>query len=68
MRCEDCHGRGMVAVREADGAAWWLPCLSCDGSGQQSCCDGMTGDGDQIDEGGAEPQIATADLPAFYRN
>jgi hypothetical protein len=46
MRCEDCHGTGMIAAREPDQrgrGVWWLPCLSCGGSGLQSCCEGMTG-------------------------
>jgi len=47
MRCEDCRGHGKFAVLRLAGreatVAYYLPCSSCNGTGQQSCCEGMCG-------------------------
>jgi hypothetical protein len=48
MRCEDCGGRGMLAVlAPGDNGRLTvkceLPCPSCGGTGITSCCEGSTG-------------------------
>ncbi len=49
MRCEDCGGIGKLAVLRFPilGPRMLIekemPCPSCGGSGQQSCCEGAVG-------------------------
>jgi hypothetical protein len=70
MRCQQCGGIGTLAVlafpflgprmiieRE-------LPCPSCNGSGQQSCCEGATGLAcDVTNTGSSGPPAVSVQIP-----
>ena len=55
MRCQDCDGSGTLPVLALDPPRIerGLPCPSCGGTGQQSCCEGAVGNArDVTNQGG----------------
>lgn len=61
MRCEDCQGGTgfrVQSVRSSLTAHYTYgvrsPCPSCGGTGQQSCCEGATGNARDVTNQGTE--------------